>query len=252
MNRYPSQEDIKKRVKVSASGDLVWLDGQCEGLIAGYVTVERECTVRRRLTIFGSTYNYSDILWIYFNGDIPKDFYVKKKSGPFEMPKISDLYLAKTKCMKHCGNISTKNIHGYKGVRRQESGSFQALLDGQDLGTYSTPEAAATAWDWAAEKKYGRGLIKNDSGCVDPEKYRIKLTILKHQARYSKHKYRGVMPNRKNWMARIGENGKPKYLGTFKTEEEAARAYNKAAYELYGDKAALNDIPDPLGTGAPF
>lgn len=252
MKRYPSQEDIKKIFKASPLGDLVWADGKRKGLIAGHVTIEYTYTARRRLYMLGSAYKYSDILWIYFNGDIPEGFFVKQKCGPFEMPKITDLFLAKSKNMKHCGNVSTDNKHGYKGIRQQESGSFQALLDGQDLGTYSTPEAAATAWDLAAEEKYGKGLIKNDSGCLDPENYRITLSASKHNTRHSKHKYRGVMPNHENWMARIRKNGKPKYLGTFKTQEEAARAYNKAAYEIHGDNAALNDIPDPLGTGAPF
>jgi hypothetical protein len=33
-------------------------------------------------------------------------------------------------------------------------------------------------------------------------------------------------------------------LGLFKTPEEAAIAYNKKAYEIYGDNARLNILPD--------
>lgn len=43
----------------------------------------------------------------------------------------------------------------------------------------------------------------------------------------------------KRWQAVI----KGKHIGTFDTEEEAARAYDKAAKELYGDLARLN-YPD--------
>jgi hypothetical protein len=59
----------------------------------------------------------------------------------------------------------------------------------------------------------------------------------------SKSGYRGVMPNRNSFVAIIGWNGKRIYLGTFPTSTEAAKAYNRKAIELYGDKARLNMIP---------
>lgn len=45
---------------------------------------------------------------------------------------------------------------------------------------------------------------------------------------------KGVFPNGSGFMARIAIDGKPKYLGTFKTVEEAQRVYNKEAKRLYG------------------
>lgn len=44
------------------------------------------------------------------------------------------------------------------------------------------------------------------------------------------------------WTAVITLNRKSKCLGTFKDEEDAARAYNKAALEIYGEHAQLNDV----------
>ena len=48
----------------------------------------------------------------------------------------------------------------------------------------------------------------------------------------------------KNWMAKIPFNGKSIYIGKFKNEIDAAKAYNAKAIELYGDKARLNIIPE--------
>ena len=59
--------------------------------------------------------------------------------------------------------------------------------------------------------------------------------------------YRGVtvntaMRSTKPWKAEIRFDGKYKYLGIYNTEEEAAEAYNKAAAQIYGEDAALNEV----------
>jgi group I intron endonuclease len=55
--------------------------------------------------------------------------------------------------------------------------------------------------------------------------------------------YVGVRKRRGyTYQARIYYKGEEIYLGSFKTEEEAAEAYNKKAIELYGDEAILNII----------
>jgi len=52
--------------------------------------------------------------------------------------------------------------------------------------------------------------------------------------------YKGVCPSRKKWMAKICVNGKVVFLGTFNTPIEAAKAYDKAAIDLFGSFAKLN------------
>lgn len=53
--------------------------------------------------------------------------------------------------------------------------------------------------------------------------------------------YKGVSRNGSGWMARIGAKEAPhKYLGTFRSQEEAAHAFDCAALKVYGEFAWLN------------
>lgn len=45
---------------------------------------------------------------------------------------------------------------------------------------------------------------------------------------------------KKPWAAHIQSNGKKRYLGYYKTAQEAARAYDQKAIELFGEFAQLN------------
>lgn len=54
--------------------------------------------------------------------------------------------------------------------------------------------------------------------------------------------YKGVRPSRdgRKWVAFISARGRYRHLGTFKFIEDAARAYDAAAIEAYGDFAHIN------------
>jgi hypothetical protein len=57
-------------------------------------------------------------------------------------------------------------------------------------------------------------------------------------------KYKGVswFSRDSKWTARVTVNGKPKNLGYFDKEEDAAREYNRQAMIHYGEFAYLNTI----------
>ncbi len=61
-------------------------------------------------------------------------------------------------------------------------------------------------------------------------------------ANNSYSKYKGVSFKKKGqkWSAQIGLNNKMLFLGYFKNELDAAKAYDKAAKKYHGDFASLN------------
>lgn len=58
--------------------------------------------------------------------------------------------------------------------------------------------------------------------------------------------YKGVSKDvrqrKKPWNAQIRLNGKRHWLGSFRTEKAAARAYNRAAVKIHGQYAWLNKV----------
>ncbi|CAM9602446.1 unnamed protein product, partial [Ectocarpus sp. 4 AP-2014] len=70
--------------------------------------------------------------------------------------------------------------------------------------------------------------------------------------RYIPSDFRGVWGGPKGkWKARLVSKGQLRQLGTFESERDAARAYNKAARSLHGAGAKLNLLPDDVPAKAP-
>lgn len=57
-------------------------------------------------------------------------------------------------------------------------------------------------------------------------------------------RFKGVhfAKDREKWVAGIGLSGRTKYIGIFEHEEEAAKAYNIAAVQHFGEFACLNPL----------
>jgi len=61
-----------------------------------------------------------------------------------------------------------------------------------------------------------------------------------HQRPVGNRKYKGCYLQGDRWIALIKDKGKTRYLGRYDSEVEAARAYDEAAKEQYGELAYLN------------
>lgn len=64
--------------------------------------------------------------------------------------------------------------------------------------------------------------------------------------RHGTSKYKGVswFTRVGKWVAEVRVNGQLRYLGAYTVEADAARAYNVAALEVFGEYARLNEIDD--------
>lgn len=148
---------------------------------------------------------------------------------------------------------------GMQGLRRQKEGTSSKYVgvykdkyapvwhsavekDGKRyyLGVFENEIDAALAYNDKAIELYGSLARINEIDVHQAELKNRKGRTVKKQS--SIYKGVGWYKPGKKWRSYLYHNKKAYFLGHFEDEKDAARAYNRKALELFGDKAVLNDV----------
>lgn len=128
----------------------------------------------------------------------------------------------------------------YKGVSYDKKRKrWKARIRQRHLGWFEKEEDAALAYNAAAVEEYGENAYLNKIG-INNNAFEVKFEKAKQRRTIRTTGYKGVRKEGHTYSAIITIKGKHEYLGSFNTKIQAAKAYDKKAYELYGDKAILN------------
>lgn len=162
------------------------------------------------------------------------------------------------------GRERYSNKTKYKGVYKNRSGKFFVVItegEKRTIGVYKDEITAAIAYNKALDLLLGKGKYIANVLDIPNDIYLaiynvVIIDIMKrnnHQGANRKHrkttsKYTGVSyyKERGNWKSKIFYKDKDIFIGYYKTEIEAAQAYNEVAIFLYGSTAKINPIPKPL------
>lgn len=104
---------------------------------------------------------------------------------------------------------------------------------------------------WIMDAKPGQVVDHINGDRMDNRRENLRLctvaqNIRNQKPRASRSGLKGVFKKRGRWQASYTFEGKKIYIGNFSTPEEAARAYDAAAREAFGEFALLN-FPDAGG-----
>lgn len=130
----------------------------------------------------------------------------------------------------------------------------QAIFGGQArrLGCFVNEVDAARAYDAVALMEWGPDATTNVVLGLLPPNAGPEFVLRPPHVKSSP--YRGVSCDNRDkvWRANIQVNGRAKALGTFRSEVDAARAYDAAAVRLHGDRAKTNVMLGLLPADAPI
>jgi hypothetical protein len=143
----------------------------------------------------------------------------------------------------------------YLGVSWHKAGSsFQVQLYDeqtkrpQHIGSYASEEDAARAYDRAAVQAHGPGAKRNFPGEALSEPT---VTAGEEQKQRGSSRYTGVTwcQDRSSWKVQLydEQTKRQQHVGYFSSEEDAARAYDRAAVQAHGPGAKRNFPDEAIG-----
>jgi hypothetical protein len=185
------------------------------------------------------------------------------KKGPLQKPNKIGVAAEKKMFISSKGGLGQGKGEGgqtstYRGVcwnKNINKWSAGIRYDGKrhHLGYIEDEEKAASAYDKAARAQHGEKAQRFRMQLNFPTKKEQAAEEAKQQrwikCREAGSNYRGVYWDKNNkWKVLIMYDGKKHNLGYFEDEEEAAKAYDKAARAHHGEKARPN-FPTKPGKG---
>ena len=149
----------------------------------------------------------------------------------------------------HLSRGKRKGTSKYKGVsysKRRKEWVTQVRFKGELVycGYFKNEEEAALAYNEYARKYFGElcylNEIGKDNSAIEAEVAKKSVAQRRKKSDVHTSHYKGVSYDGFKYTAKIYVDKKEDYLGYYGTEIEAAKAYDKKAKELFGDKAILN------------
>lgn len=179
---------------------------------------------------------------------IPEGYQADHINGDRLDNRRENLRLASAADNTHNSAKPRTNTSGYKGVhlfRQTNRWQVYIAINGKwlHLGYYDDLIIAARVYDAAARRYFGEFARPNfPDQPTTSETEKLLDDALNHQF---SSRYIGVSwrPDNQRWRAYVKVNGRLKSLGNFDTQEEAARARDRAAKAIFGDAVVLN-FPD--------
>ena len=107
------------------------------------------------------------------------------------------------------------------------------------IGIYKDEDDAGRAYNNKSLEFFGEYAYQNVIGSNNNSKKTI-VDLGDYKFGRSESGFRGAYKKGDKYQAKVTIKGNTFYLGSFEDKEQAAKAYDKKAYELYGDRAILN------------